>query len=159
MHFDVACGAMRLIANIGHEGFLDGLGVSRHDFERLVGSDPWLASERNRMTTILHTMINASVDAMGLPRFNLPAEYIAAGISMFVAGVNVMPACIFAPPSRSAEDMGRMAAVDPCTPEQVFALVCQLYSTNGRLNARALFEKKTHLALESVKVSGEKVSK
>jgi hypothetical protein len=155
MNLDVALGSMRFLANMGRQGFLDGIGLSKADFDRLVGPDIWVASERARMTQLIHTVINASVDSMGLPRFNLPAEYIAAGIAMFIHPVNAHAACIFAPPAASAESSGRMAVSQPCTAEQLFALTIQLYDNPGRNSARALFEKNTGLALEKMALYGQ----
>lgn len=152
MNLDVALGSMRLISNIGRAGFLDGIGVSKFEFDRFVGDEPWLASDRNRMTNVLHTIVNASLDAIGCPRFSLPVEYVAAGISIFVAPINAHPACLWAPPSPSAESLGRSVACAPCTPEQLFALVVQLYSNPGRTSARALFEKSTGISLDNVMV-------
>lgn len=151
MNYQVAVGCMRLISNIGRQGFLDGIGVSRADFDRLVGDDPWMSVDRNRMTAVLQTVVNASVDAMGLPRFNLPAEYVAAGIAMFVSGVNVHAACVFSANGGTAEDVGRVASISPCSPEQLFSIVVQLYGTPDCSAARVQFEKNVGLALEKVR--------
>ncbi|AXH76711.1 MAG: external scaffolding protein [Microviridae sp.] len=152
LNLDTAQGAMRLISNIGRRGFIDGIGISKAEFDRFIGDEQWMATDRNRMTVVLHTLLNASVDAMNLPRFDLPAEYIAAGIAMFVSGINTLPACIFGPQAPSAEMMGRGPAgsVQPCTAQQVFALVVQLFDSPGRNAARAQFEKATGLALDLV---------
>jgi len=152
MNYEVAASSMRLLANIGRKGFLDGLGVSRADFDRFVGDEPWLATDRNRMTSVLNTMINASVDAMGLPRFDLPAEYIAAGIALFVAPVNVHGCCVFAARgAKPTEEMGRgtQSSTEAVSPDRLFALVIQLFS-DQRTSARALFEKNTSIALEKM---------
>lgn len=148
MNYEVAVGCMKMISNIGREGFLDGLGVSKGDFDRLVGDAPWLGCDRNRMTSCLHALLNASVDSMGLPRFNLPAEFVAAGISVFVSPVNLHSACVFTSVQGTAEDIGRMATVCPTTPDQLFALVVQLYGSQARSAARAQFMKHTGLELE-----------
>jgi len=155
MNIEVALGCMRLLANLGRNGYLDGVGVSKAEFDRLVGDDPWTGSERSRMTNVLHTLVNSSIDAMGLPRFNLPAEYIAAGIAMFVSGVNVMPACVFAPVSGTADEMGRAQSVTKCTPDQLFALVVQLYADPASSSATALFAQKTSLNIERSLVKEE----
>jgi len=152
MNLRIALGSMRLLASMGHKGMLDGLGVSKGDFLRLVGDDPWTASERTRMGNLLHVMANCSIDAQGLPRFALPAEYLAAVITMFCKGVNVMAACNFAPPAIAAADAGRgNGGAKSCTPSQLFALVLDLYSDPGSSQARAMFEKNTKLELDKVK--------
>jgi len=145
---------MRHLSNIGKEGFLDGIGVSKGDFDRLVGDTQWLSSDRNRMTAVLHSVINASIDSMGLPRFTLPAEYIAAGICVFVAPNNSFAACIWAPVSPSAEALGRMAGTASTNPEQLFALVIQMYADPTRSQAREQFSKRTGLALDKVQKGG-----
>ena len=114
------------------------------------------------MGTCLHILINASVDALGLPRFDLPAEYIAAGISLFVSPVNVHAACVFAPPCFSSEDQGRSRSppsVGRVTSAQLFALVIQLYSSTDRISARGQFEKNTRIALSRVEPSVGKGAK
>lgn len=148
MNYETAVGAMRLISNIGREGFLDGIGVSRGDFDRLIGDAPWMAVERSRMTGCLQTVINASVDALGLPRFNLPAEFVAAGIVVFVSPVNVHSACVFASGTGTAADLGRGSGICPSTPDQLFALVVQLYASPERSAARAQFSKHTGIAID-----------
>lgn len=148
MTLDIALGAMRFVSNIGKEGFLDGIGVSKGDFDRLTGDTQWLSSDRNRMTAVLHSVINASVDAMGLPRFTLPAEYIAAGICIFVAPNNSFAACSWAPPTPTAEVLGVLGGCAPTTSQQLFSLVVSLYSDSSRGDCRARFSKNTGLALE-----------
>jgi len=159
MNYEVAASSMRLLANIGRKGFLDGLGVARADFDRFVGDEPWLSTDRNRMTSVLNTMMNASVDAMGLPRFDLPAEYAAAAIALFISPVNVHGACVFAArEAKPAEEMGRQAKSESVTPERLFALVIQLFS-NQRTSARALFEKNTQVCLDKAMSMGAKPTK
>lgn len=158
LSYEVACSSMTVIANIGRAGLLAGLGIAKPDFDKLVGSEPWQGSDRNRMTVLLHNLINAGVDSIGAPRFPLPAEYIAAGIVMFVHGVNVMTACLFAPQGlQGAEDMGRGVVSDPVTPQQLFAICLQLFDSPTRSSAKILFDKKVGLALEKVsgKVGGQ----
>jgi len=150
LSLDVAIGSMRMLANMGRDGFLDGIGVSKLDFDRFIGDSQWINTDRNRMSSVLHALVNSSVDALGLPRFDLPAEYIAAAIALFVHPVNIMPACVYGPPSKSAEDAANLAVCQPCTPAQLFALVKQLYADSSRHAARALFEKKTSIALDKV---------
>lgn len=150
MRYEIALSAMNLIASLGREGFLDGVGVSRGDFDRLTGDAPWMSSDRNRMTATLNTLLNASVDALGLPRFNLPAEFVAAGISVFVQPINVHAAAAFCGNSGSVEDGARGTIVSPATPEQIFALCVMLYGSQGRNSARAQFEKNTKLAIDKV---------
>lgn len=150
MNLDVALGCMRTISNIGKEGFLDGIGISRGDFDRCVGEATWMSVDRNRMTTTLGNLMHAGVDALGLPRFNLPAEWIAGAVSMFVHPTNTMAACTFMSVQGTAKDMAAGAGIMPCSVEQLFSIVCLLNSNESRDGIRQQFEKKTKLALEKV---------
>lgn len=157
MQIEVAIGCMRILANLGKGGYLDSVGVSRGDFERLISDHPWLGAERNRMTNVLMSMINGSIDAMGLPRFQLPAEYLAAGVAVFVHPINCMSACVCISSAPDAEKLGRksengnVSKAGHVYPDQIFALVVQLFANEARTSARMLFEKQTGLALDKVK--------
>lgn len=148
MNLDVALGSMKILVGMGRVGLLDSIGVSRGDFDRFVGDDPWLQTDRYRMAEMIHALANASLDAQGLPRFSLPAEYIAATIAMFVHPMNALMAARIAPPAISAADGGRGVTPQPCTSEQIFALLVQLYAHSGRGQARASFEKLTKVSLD-----------
>jgi len=155
LSYDIAVGCMKLMSNMAHDGFLEGLGISDTDFDRLTSDHHWLITEKNKMTVILDTLINASIEKLGIARFNLPAEYRAAGIVMFVKGINIQAACALLAQSRPAEDMGRALASDPCTAEQLFALVVQLYDSPHRTAAKAQFDKKIGIALQTNKIMAE----
>lgn len=149
LSYDVAVGSMRALADVGRLGFLDGQGVSQHDFEMLTGDVQWQATDRNRMATVFHQIVNASVDRLGIPRFSLPAEYLAAGIAMFVSGVNCMAACQFVCDAKpvSAQDQGAMQKVEGCKPEQIFALLIQLYDSVAKNDAQSRFVRNTNLSI------------
>jgi len=157
LSLDTALGSMQLVADMARKGMLDALNVSQHEFERFIGDEPWTAPERVRMGTVLHAFMNASGDYMGLPRFTLSAEWAAAAITVFVAGVNVQSACHMVTDARPVEDKARMSSIDAVQPERIFAIVQLIYGTAQRGSARALFSKKTGIALEKVlsKTKGE----
>jgi len=147
---------MHLLAEMGRKGMLDLLGVTQADFDRLTSDVPWTGGERNRMSVTLHSLLNASVDSMGMPRFDLPAEWVAAAIAVFVAGINVQSACYFAPPSHQAEEGARGVVGPSVRPERLFDLVVLLYGHQGRNAARELFTKRSGLALDKVAKQGLK---
>jgi len=151
LNLDVAICTMRMLCTMGTKGYLDSIRVTKAEFDKFTGPDPWLPPDRNSMSQVLHTLLSASCDSMLLNRFSLPAEFVAAGIATFVSGINIQPACIFAEqlPVYTAEDMGRgLSSPQSCTAKQIFALVVQLFDSPARNAARAQFEKLTGLALE-----------
>jgi len=159
MQYKVARGAMAMIAAQAENGSLDSLGVTREDFKKLTSNLPWLASDRARMTQVFFSMMSSTQDVVGVQRIQLPAEYIAAGIALFVAPVNVHGACVFGSRgAKPAEEMGRMATTEAVTADRLFALVMQLYSSQ-RQSARALFEKNTTIALDRAMENGAKAEK
>jgi len=155
LQYETAVAGMRMIGQLGFSGQLDASGISQADYKRFTGDAPWIGAERNRMTQILHSLIMGTVDALGLPRFKVPAEYMAAGIAVFVAPVNVHSACTYAPSTGEAELMGRgQSSAPPVLPEQLFALVQQLYRNDSRASARVLFERNVGLAIEEATRQG-----
>lgn len=148
--------AMKFLSTLGHAGQLDSLGISSSDYARFTGDEPWLGSDRNRMTNILHSLLLGTVDAMGLPRFDISAELIAAGIAVFVAGVNCQAASIFAPSSGEAESLMRGVQSPPVKPSQIFALVVDLKGDLQCGQARILYEKNIGVAVEKAMMEGQK---
>jgi len=155
LNYETAVGSMHMISEVGRKGFLDGIGISKPDFDRCVGPEMWTTVDRNRMNNTFFALLNASIDQCGRSRFTIPAEFIAAGIAVFIHPSNAQLACDFFAVIRSAEELGSgMPTATPCSREQLFALVCQLYRGDQRNAARSQFEKNTGLALE--KVMGKK---
>jgi len=150
--YSIAKQALSLIANQGRQGHLGMVGVSQADFDLLSGSLPWTVSDRNRMHVTLNALLNLSCDTLGVARFRLPAEYVAAGIAIFVNPINAQSICRIMERSPSASDLGSGGTdnYDVCSAEQLFALVVQLYGDQASNNARAAFEAKSSLALGKV---------
>jgi hypothetical protein len=91
------------------------------------------------------------MDSLGVPRFQVPAEWIAACIAIFVAPINIQVACRFFEVSQTAEATGRgVDEVDPCTAKQLFALVQQLISDPDSSHAKVLFERNVGVRLQKI---------
>jgi len=152
INYQVAKSAMSLLSNQGRQGHLGMVGVSQSDFDALTGTSPWLASDRNRMHTVLNALLNLSCDTIGCPRFTLPVEYVAAGIAMWVNPINAQSICRIMERTPSAADLGRqnIGNYENCSAEQLFSLVVQLYGDSAANQARAQFELKTSLSIGKV---------
>lgn len=148
MQYKVAQGNMSFLARQAKQGHLDNIGVSMDDFRKVTQDVPWLGVDRSRVNSTLNTLITSTVDIIGMSRFQLPAEYIAAGIAMFVAPINVNAACIWMERAPTSEDLGR-GLDEPlsCTASQLFALVTQLLADPEHSSAKHLFEKNTSIAI------------
>lgn len=84
-------------------------------------------SDRTRIRTTIERVIWGALDNLGIPRFELPAEYIAAWIAVMVQPVNRLTACAMFGQPRVATEL----AADPLTqqtyegvtPMRLFAIV------------------------------------
>lgn len=156
MQYKVARGAMSMISEQSLNGSIDTLGVSSEDFKKLSASVPWMATDRNRMMMILTSLLSSTMDIIGVPRFQLPAEYIAAGIALFVAPINVQTACRFMERTPTAEQLGRgVERGDVVTAQQLFALTIQLIADPDTSHAVILFERNTGVRIENAHMYSE----
>ena len=76
---------MEVIANGGATGAFDSLGITEDDFQLVTGDIPWIGADRHRVVAVLNSLIHGTVDLLGLPRIEVPAEFTAAAIAIFVA--------------------------------------------------------------------------
>lgn len=151
LNYVVAKRAMAMIAAQGTMGHLDVIGLSREDFTRVTGAVPWLGTDRNRITVALNTLLSGVLDAAGVPRFALPAEWVAAAIAVFVSPINIHLACSYVERPGTASDLGRgVEEFDRCTAQQLFALIVQFYGSDAHVEARRQFEAKTQLKLDQL---------
>lgn len=69
--------------------------LTTEDFNFLTTENPWTARDRSQGRKAVEAVVYGSLDFLGLPRFAIPAEFIAAAIAYFVHPVNIMTACSF----------------------------------------------------------------
>ena len=67
--------------------------MDRGDFDFLTSDQIWLARDRQRARRCIESVAYGALDLIGLPRFALPAEFIAGVIAKFVHNVNSLIAC------------------------------------------------------------------
>ena len=149
MRYPVARACLQNIAHgLGYGGTAV-VGISPTDWALISSPAPWMQSDRIIARRILDAFIGGSMDAMGLPRFMVPAEYTAAVIAMIVNPANYMVCCYWMEGGSTAQVIGSAEATDQdfVTAERLFALVCQFSATGDLNDARAAFEKKTGLAI------------
>ena len=156
MQLNVARGAMSLVGSMGKAGHLSSLGLTQTDFNKLTGEVPWLAVDRNKVSQTFHTLMNGTIDVLGIQRFEIPAEWIAANIAMYIAPINVHVACSFFSRTSTAEALGRgVTEPNPVSSAQLFALVVQLIASPEASSARELFERNTGIAIERASLGQE----
>lgn len=149
LNFLVAQRAMRMIVDQASQGYLEIIGLSLDDFKKVTGNVPWSGYDRPRNTASLNTLLNGSVIAAGLPPFELPVEWIAAGILVFVAPINIGIACVYLANAGSVSDLGKgKIDFDRCTAQQLFALCVALNGSNEQTEARRQFEDRTKIKFD-----------
>lgn len=109
------------------------------DAEKLVQTSLWTPADRPIVRRAFDAVLFGSCDTVGIPRFELPAEYIACWISLAIGPVNRMTACSWFSGLRSAQELAsdpEESSFDPnIKPQQLFALVgnaCGSY-TEGQI--------------------------
>lgn len=130
---------------------LSAMGISKADFNITVGDVPWTVEQRSRVMKTLEALTYGVLDNLGLPRFSVPAEYMAAIIAMFVSPANVMPATRWieaTPPADKLAIDTDNATAEKVTARQLFALVIEALNDDVQLSSfRSKFEHRTNLRL------------
>lgn len=148
LSLDTARGAMRMLATGEYAQVYHGLGLTEEDYQLLTGTTLWMASERPRVRRCLDAFSAGVMDLLGVPHFELPAEYVAAVICAVVKAPNIQLACRWMEGMRPANELaGATQNAFIIDPTQLFALCCQLYDDKAAEKVREGFEKKVFRAL------------
>lgn len=152
-----AQGAMQILANGGPALVTDQLGLTPEDIQLVTGVTPWLATDRQTVRKGLDSFIYGVIDVLGLPRMDLPSEYVAAVISTFVDPCNYFPACAWVTAQVSSEELvaGKRAkpveGFERTTPSELFAIILQLHGDADK--TAQSYASKTGAAIERLKFS------
>ena len=103
LRFKIARANMGFIAESGRKGYLDSVGVSQEDYCLINGKKAWSSAEKNRVVQGINALLQGTVSLCGLAPFQLPAEFVAAGIAMWVDPVNIQAACRLMDASRISD--------------------------------------------------------
>ena len=144
--YAVAINCMTLIKEGAVNDAFEALGIRPDDFDLVCGSDPFIGADRGRVTSVLNSLIHGTLDVVQLPRIEVPVEFIAGVLSVFVHPGNMAVACRFMESAHSAEDLASGGSLEPVSARQLFALCCQL--VNDAPVATARWEKRTGRAVQ-----------
>ena len=134
--YPVAINCMNLIKEGACNDAFESLGIMVEDFDLVTGRSPFVAADRHRVTKVLTSLIWGTLDVVGLPRIEVPTEFIASVISVFVCPGNLAVACRWMEAGTVAEDLSSGGMLEPVTAQQLFALCCQLSSEAPAAAAR-----------------------
>ena len=122
--FDTAFNLMRMIREQVNTAQVDPLGL-----KVLSQSTMWLSSDRATVRNTFDGLLFQSLDLLGLPRFMLPVEYVAAAIVAFVHPANYHTACMWSEShGATTDEMALDGEYDRFSARQLFAVVCNVYS-------------------------------
>ena len=111
-------------------------GVPLDDLQLLMSPEPWhTPAYRLRIKHAIESIALGSLDSMGLPRVELPAELIAQWIATLVASTNWLPACAFFGRPRTIDQMIEQddQQLPGITPHRVHAMVIRIATADTDL--------------------------
>lgn len=148
MNYNIAKNCMMTVANCASN--IESFGVSDADFALTTQQNPWLATDRNRVKKVLDSLIYGTMDAIGVPRFDAPAEYVAAVLAVFVSDDNLQNACRWHENLSSTDDyvQADVPQTELITAQQLFSLVLSFNHSDKADQARSQFEKRCQKAIE-----------
>ena len=156
LRFSTAMGAMKLLADQDFAERMRSTGLTQEQYLRVVGAAPWASHERPQVRQTLDALSASVMDMVGVARFEMPAEYIAAVIVSFVHPHNIMTACRWMENQRSGASLaGASSDAEMVDPAQIFVLCCDLYSSDDGSEIRHRFEKKVGYAIRKAKESSD----
>lgn len=160
LSMETALGTMHAIAAYTSADF-DALGIQPQDFSLTYDAIPWTRDNRRRVMATLDSLMFGTLDVMGLPRIAVPAEYVAAIVSTFVAPMNRMVACIWLAEQRStgtrAMDLAAAGVdgdVDPASASEIFALVVALSQTDASTQVRQAYRARMNERTQNLLTEG-----
>ena len=154
--------AMTALSKGTATGPIQSLGLLPQELELVTGEVPWKANERNIVSKALHTLMYSTQDALGLQRFEVPAEYVAATISMFVHPSNIMVACSWMEAdllSASAIGNPHLESINrnEIKAAQLFALVLQMLQDCETIDTcRQQFETRVNMSIDKPRMEAVK---
>lgn len=97
------------------------------DMDFLSSDKLWVGAHASRARRCVETCVYGALDYLALPRFSLPAEYIAGCIFYYVHPCNWLTACQFMEGCRFSEDIINEVE-KPITAARTFALLLEVSS-------------------------------
>lgn len=95
IQFKTCTTMMRALAEGAIRGDLVHANVSPADVKLVRGDIPWMGNQRSLVVNVLESYMFSALDCLGIMRYTVPAEYIAAAIATLVHPTNIAVACVW----------------------------------------------------------------
>ena len=156
MQYGAVRGSLKMIKSYFGDRDKILIDVDPERYEIVTQKAPWLAPQRHVARSGLESLCHATVELLGLPRVEIPAEYVAAVIAVFVDPVNYMVACSwFEGQLPSANDMVTKddppAGMEHLKAHQLFGMVLIIAGNTNSFEFRDPFEKKMDMKIRQDK--------
>ena len=151
MYYGAVKGALAIVERAMDASTCAELGLTKAAYEEVTSQTPWIGAQRQRARATLDTLCHATTDLIGLPRIEIPAEYVAAVIASFVHPVNIAVACSWMegrlPAAQDLVVAGEPPpqGMDHLTAAQLFSMVCFILSDEDMGPVVSNFEKRVGL--------------
>lgn len=147
-------GAANVILGSDIQSVISSFGCTQKEWELVTGKRVWVGTERNIVSRTLDSLLHGFVDSLGIPRFELPSEYVATIIALFVSPCNFFGACNYLGSHISGHDLMSQAnlvettdGLERVSPSKLFAHVCEIYSGDVLNESVVNFESKSNFAI------------
>lgn len=156
LHIATAKGAIQIVNDLSYINQIKAIGINSQEWDRLTGSKPWAAKERPVIERLIKHLIFGMLDMMGVGRFEVPAELVAAiGVS-YISPCNYWAFAGWTGSHARAEELGNydgsrigpIEGLEKVTQSQLFALICELKSDEHSQLLIRRFSDKTELAMK-----------
>lgn len=152
LKLETALGAMKIIRDNEIVEGIGSFGIADSDMRLTLGNGVWIGQNRGRVVKCLSSLVWGTLDTMGAPRFEVPAEYIAAMIMMFVKPININTACSWMDNIHSADGIMNEETEKPLPikAREIFALVITMYNDKRGHEIKDAFEDKIAKQIENL---------
>lgn len=155
LSFETAYSVLKNIAKYTPADF-EVLGITDQQFQLTAGERNWARDELHIVMRTLDALIYGTIEVLGLPKMQVPAEHTAAVVAALIARPNQMTACIWlsqqkqvGPGALELAARGQSSnRLEPASADQLFALVQLLGNGHGANNARKDYAKRLGIELE-----------
>jgi hypothetical protein len=162
LSLDVVRGALTILSDGKIVDCAKSCGVTESDWRLLTGSKIWIGTDRPRVKRLIDALLYGVVDMLGIPRFELPAEYASACIAFFVAPINTNTACAWVGTYARSQDLSdihgspeSIQGLEKVSASQLFALVNKVRGGGVMQEFADSLKKKTGIFTAGVKKDEE----
>lgn len=158
--YETAIQSMVFLAQSTHKELLKSVGINEANVRKLMQDAYWLGPERYTVENTFRALMAGSMRIVGLTDYDVPVEFLAAGIAIFVKPCNARVACGWLERPYTARDLASGGTtLVPVSARQLMALVIMLYQCTEKNYAVSLLEQKIGILMREAQILGPSANK